>query len=303
MSHLLLVVAAVPAAVTVGLAYYGAGMLLHPPAMSPMVFFPDQFGIAYEKVAFRSSDGLTLSGWFVPSPSGSDKTMLICHGWGDNKGEILEQTLFLNRTENFNLFYFDFRGHGESEGDQVTLGKLELRDFAAAMAYLKESRPRCAANLGVFGLSMGAAVAAMALPSYPQLKAAVLESPFADFHEVGRRWAWHRLRVPYFPVVMTIKYMARLRSGHADIDRYSPEACLPAAKTPLFMIAGERDGIMPPEDIRRLFSAAREPKEFWLVPGAAHAQCRRTAPADYEARVAAFLRARMSCGDGAQHAG
>lgn len=292
--QIFLIVAAVLAAVTLFLGYYGAGMLLYPPAMSPMTFFPERYGVTYEKVSFRSSDGLTLSGWFVPSPSGGDKTLLVCHGWGDNKGEILEQTLFLNRTEGFNMLYFDFRGHGESEGDQVTMGKMELLDFAAAMDYLRKERPRNAANLGVFGLSMGAAVAAMALPGYPEIKAAVLESPFADFREVGRRWAWHNLRVPYFPVIMTLMYMARLRSGHHDIDRFSPLAYLPSAKTPLLIIAAERDGIMPPADVLRLYGAAPEPKEYWMVPGATHAKCRQAAPADYEARVAKFLSARLS---------
>jgi pimeloyl-ACP methyl ester carboxylesterase len=295
--HLLLVAAGVAAAlvlVTLCLGYYGAGLLIYPPFMSPMTFFPERYGVKYEKVSFRSSDGLTLSGWFVPSASGGDKTLLVCHGWGDNKGEILEQTLFLNRSEDFNMFYFDFRAHGESEGKQVTMGKMELLDFAAAMDYLRKERPRSAANLGVFGLSMGAAVAAMALPGYPEIKAAVLESPFADFREVGRRWAWHHLRVPYFPVIMTLMYVARLRSGHDDIDRYSPQAYLPSAKTPVFIIAAERDGIMPPADVLRLYGAAREPKEYWMVPGATHAKCRQAAPADYEARVAKFLRARLS---------
>ena len=287
-------VAGAAAAATLGLGYYGAGLLMHPPEMSPMAFFPDRYGVPYEKVSFGSTDGLKLAGWFVPSASGLDKTLLTCHGWGDNKGEILEQTIFLNRSEGFNLFYFDFRCHGESGGDQVTLGKQELLDFAGAMDYLKKNRPRCAANLGVFGLSMGAAVAAMALADYPEIKAAVLESPFAAFPEVVRRWAWHRMRTPYFPVVMSVVYMARLRSGHRDIDRYSPEAFLPAARTPVFMIAGECDGIMPPEDVRRLYTAAREPKEFWIVAGATHAKCRQAAPADYEARVAAFLSKHLS---------
>lgn len=292
--ELFLFAAAASAAVIIGLGWYGAGLLIHPPAMSPMTFFPDRYGMTYEKVSFLSRDGLRLAGWFVPSPADSDKTLLICHGWGDNKGEILEQTVFLNRDEGFNLFYFDFRGHGESEGDQVTLGKMELVDFAAAMDYLRKEKPLCAANLGVVALSMGAAVAAMALPDYPGIKAAVLESPFADFREVGRRWAWHHMRVPYFPAIMAVMYMARLRTGHLDIDRYSPEAFLPSANTPLFIIAAGCDGIMPPVDVRRLYAAAAGPKEYWEVPGASHAKCRQTAPSEYESRVASFLAARFS---------
>ncbi len=289
----LLVFAVLSTALAVALlaaAYWGAGILIHPPAMSPMTHFPEQYNVAYEKVSFRTSDGLALAGWFVPSPSGLDKTLLICHGWGDNKGEILAQTLFLNRAEGFNLLYFDFRGHGESEGDQITLGKQELLDFAAAVEYLKRSRPRCAARLGVFGLSMGAAVAAMALASHPEFTAAVIESPFADFNQVGSRWAWMKFHIPHFPMIMLVMAMARLRTGHPDIDTYSPENFLPKSRVPLLMIAAERDELMPPEDVRRLFAAAREPKEFWLVPGAAHAKCREAAPADYDARVAAFLR-------------
>ncbi|MEK7382755.1 MAG: alpha/beta hydrolase [Elusimicrobiota bacterium] len=284
------VCAAALLAAVLALGYYGAGILIHPPAMSPMTCFPESYGLAYEKVSFRSKDGLALSGWFLPSPRGQDKTLLICHGWGDNKGEILEQTVFLNRAEGFNLLYFDFRGHGESEGTQVTLGKQELKDFSAAMDYLKKARPRCAANLGVFGLSMGAAVAAMALAAHPEIKAAVLESPFADFQEVGRRWAWHKFRVPYFPIMMMVLLMAKLRSGHGDIDAYSPESFLPGALTPVFLIAAEHDAIMPPRDIRRLYALARGPKQYWMVPGASHAKCRQAAPEDYEARVAAFLR-------------
>ncbi len=274
------------------LGYYGAGMLMHPPAMSPMEIFPDRFGASYEKISFPTPDGLTLSGWFIPSADGGDRTVLVCHGWGDNKGLMLEQTLFLRR-EGCNLFYFDFRGHGESGGNRVTLGKEELLDFSAAVDCLRRTRPKCAANLAVLGQSMGAAVAAMGLAAHPEIKAAVLESPFADFHQVGRRWGWSRLRVPYFPVIMTVMYMARLRTGHADIDSYSPESFLPAARTPVLMIAGEKDMLMPPADVLRLFGAAHEPKEYWQVPGAAHAKCHEAAPAAYEARVGAFLRAHL----------
>src|ERR1700735_3397142 len=79
--------------------YYGAGLLIRPPNMSAMTVYPERFGAAYEKLSFRAADGHALSGWFLPSPTGRDKTVIVCHGWGDNKGEILERTLFLNRDE------------------------------------------------------------------------------------------------------------------------------------------------------------------------------------------------------------
>jgi uncharacterized protein len=271
--------------------YYGASLMLRPPNMSAMSVYPDRFGVPYENVSFPAADGHPLAGWFVPSPSGQAKTLLVCHGWGDNKGEILERTLFLNRAEGFNLLYLDFRGHGESAPSLVTMGKLELLDLAGAVAYLKKSRPRSAARLGIFGQSMGAAVAAMSLRVHPEIRAAVLESPFAGYRQVSGRWAWRHARVPAFPTIDFMMLWLRLRSGHRDIDAYSPELRVDGCRTPALLIAGELDTLMPPADVRRVYDRAAGPKEFWIVPGAFHAKCREAAPADYEARVADFFKA------------
>ena len=132
----LLIFAAMAAA-----AWWGSGVILHPPAMSPMWIFPEQFGLRYEKVSFKTEDGLRLRGWFLPSPTGDKRTLIMCHGWGDNKGELLKQTFFLNETGGFNLLYFDFRSHGESEGEITTVGGLETMDFDAAAAWLRAEKP------------------------------------------------------------------------------------------------------------------------------------------------------------------
>lgn len=289
MGACILLAASVLAALAI--SYWGAGMLLYPPFMSPMAVFPERFGVAYEKVSLRASDGHALAGWFLTSPEGRTDTLVLCHGWGDNKGELLKQTLFLNRDAGYNLLYFDFRGHGESQASQVTLGKLELLDLAAALAWAAASRP---GKLGLFGLSMGASVAAMALKDHPEVGAAILESPFAGLHEVGRRWTWLHLHAPYFPLVWLFMRWARLRSGHADIDSYSPEDYIGAAGTPILFIAAERDTLMPPKDVGRLRDRAGGPTEFWTAPGATHGKCREAAPAEYDARVTRFLKTHLA---------
>ncbi|TBR21265.1 alpha/beta fold hydrolase [bacterium] len=282
--------AAVLLLAALAVSYWGAGLLLSPPFMSAMTVFPERFGAAYEKVAFLSDDGHALSGWFLASPRGRDETVVVCHGWGDNKGEILEHTLFLNRDCGYNLFYFDFRGHGESAPSPVTMGKLELVDLEAALAWAKAKRP---GPLALFGISMGAAVAAQALARHPEVAAAVLESPFARYRLVGGRWAWNHYRVPYFPLVWLLMRWLRVRSGHADIDSYDPEEAVGAAKTPVFFIVGERDELMPPQDVRRVHDRAGGPKDCWVVPGAVHGKCRPAATTEYDARVGAFYRARL----------
>ncbi|MDD5627499.1 MAG: alpha/beta hydrolase [Elusimicrobia bacterium] len=278
------------AAAFLGFGWWGAGLIIYPPKMSSLAVFPEQFGLPYEKVSFTTSDGLTLKGWFLPSPTGDERTLLMCHGWGDNKGELLAQTHFLNTAGGFNLFYFDNRSHGESGGTITTIGCLEIMDFDAAMDYLRRSRPQRLQRLGVFGLSMGAAVAAMAAPAHPEVKSVVMESPFTSYRQVVRRWAWNNLRVPYFPLMMIVLWMLRLRVGREDVDSYSPVRYVSGvAPRPVLFISGAEDRLMPPDDVRALYAAAREPKELWMIPGASHGKCRELAGPEYDRRLIEFF--------------
>lgn len=277
-------------AAMLGISWWGAGIILHPPEMSPLWVFPEQFGLRYERFSCRTHDGIELKGWFIPSPTGDARTLLMCHGWGDNKGELLKQTYFLNETAGFNLVYFDFRSHGESEGEITTIGGLESSDFDAVIAWLRANKPACLDRFGVFGLSMGAAVTCAAMPNHPALRCAVLESPFSRYEDVVRRWAWNNLRVPYFPLIILVLRILRLRVGNPMIDAFNPaEAVCRIAPRPLLIIGGCDDILMPEEDVRRVFEAAGEPKQLWMIPGAAHTKCREIAGLEYDTRVSSFF--------------
>lgn len=273
-----------------GACFLCAGLLLRPPSMSPMSVFPEQFGLPHEKISFRTRDGLKLKGWFVPSAIGDRRTIVMCHGMSDNKGELLGQTYFLNKPGGFNLLYFDFRSHGESEGEITTTGGLETHDFDAAVEWLRTAKPHLSGNAGVFGLSMGAAVAVVSMPKHPGLRCAAVESPFTDYQTVIRRWFWNKGRVPYYPLVALIIMIVRARARAPEIDRFHPlQAAAGISPRPLFVIGGEGDRLMTAEDVKTLFDAALEPKQLWLVPEAAHARCRQTAGAEYDARLLDFF--------------
>lgn len=278
------------AAAVYALCWWGAGIILHPPAMSPMWIFPEQFGLRYEKISFHTRDGLELKGWFIPSPAGDKRTIVMCHGWGDNKGELLKQTYFLNENGGFNLMYFDFRSHGESEGEITTIGGLETIDFDAAVEWLRKAKPDLADSIGVFGLSMGAAVTVASLPKHPDLRCAVVESPFSDYRTVIKRWAWNNMKLPYYPLVAITLFILRSRVKDPEIDRFNPVESAPRiAPRPLFVIGGEFDRLMTPEDVKKVFDAAREPKQLWMVPEAWHAKCREAAGMEYDTRVVGFF--------------
>src|SRR3989339_733334 len=100
---------------------------------------PDDFNVMCENVSFFTDDNINIKGWFLPSKEKSYKTIIICHGWGTNKSDVLSSTIFFLK-RGFNLLYFDFRNHGESGGNKSSLGKLESQDLISAVDFLKTKK-------------------------------------------------------------------------------------------------------------------------------------------------------------------
>lgn len=251
----------------------------------PLTFRPEAAGLRYEDVSCRTSDGLTLKGWFIPASSPSRRTLLFCHGWGTNKGEILRFTHEL-ACRGFNLLYFDFRCCGESEGSRLSVGYLEARDFDAVVAFMKEFRPDDA--YGVFGLSMGAMVSFCGLARHPVFSAAVLESPFKSHDSSCIRYMKVNYGVPYFPFMpLMLCWLRVLLRG--DPERRSPLACAAEVSVPILAIFGTEDRMVPPEEFAPALEKTRGPKAVWVIPGAGHARCGETAGAEYADRLARFF--------------
>jgi pimeloyl-ACP methyl ester carboxylesterase len=273
-------------------AWWGSNTLFHPPKMLPLAIRPDRFGLPYEDVSFITEDGLRITGWLIAcAGKPTDRTILLCHGWGDNKGDLLQRVHFLAQSSN--LFLFDSRSHGDSEGTITTDGWLEARDLDAALAFLTKERSAWAGRLGVFGLSMGAVMAVRGMAAHPELRCGAFEAPFRTFNEVVARYAWNSFRLPAFPFAWAILMMVRLRLG-TDIEPMSPLYHLSAlGGRPKLFIAGERDRLMPLEEQRSLHAQSPEPKDLYVVPGAPHGRCWELGGEAYRRRLLAFFDERL----------
>lgn len=251
----------------------------------PLTVFPEDFGLKYEKVSFQTADGLTLRGWYIPAAIPTFRTLILCHGWGTNKGEILPATAFL--AGKVNMLFFDFRFCGESDGTISSLGFLESRDLDAALDYVK-GRVGKDARIGLYGLSMGAATAFMGAARHPEVRAAVIENPFPSFKEVCREYGWYKYRVPYYPLIALVVHHANTFLG-ADQEEWSTQYLAPKIEKPaIFLIHAALDHLAPPEGSRRLYEAVRGDKELWVVPDARHEDIHEIADAEYRRRVSAF---------------
>jgi alpha-beta hydrolase superfamily lysophospholipase len=243
---------------------------------------PADIGIGYEDVRFETDDGVRLAGWLIPAERETRAIVILMHGFtGHRLPELASFVPWLRRR--YHVLQFDFRGHGDSDRSTITMGLVERRDVAAAVRFCHE---RGFGPVALMGISMGAAIAIIAAPDLPVV-AVVADAAYADLrHPIA-----NRMRELGYPLASAGSRMvligARVRSRAplpSPIDRVSG-----IAPRGLLLIAPREDRLIRAEQSVRLYEAAREPKELFIVDGAAHAEAWSTAGAEYEERVFTFL--------------
>jgi fermentation-respiration switch protein FrsA (DUF1100 family) len=253
-------------------------------------YTPKDFGWTFEDVSFVSHDGLRLTGWFVAARSPSPVTIILQHGVGSNAGDLLENTACLEREGRWNLLYYNFRGHADSQGTRTSLGPWEVEDLRSAIRFLKSVKPEASRRLGIYGFSLGAAVAIVGAGRYGELEAVVAECPFSRISRTVRHFARIFYGIPNWPFMSIAVALASLRLG-LRLGDFSPVREIGRiAPRPLFLIHSGRDLRMPSQEARDLWQAAREPKEQWIVPDADHGEAWLVAKGEYERRLVSFFR-------------
>jgi len=259
----------------------------HPPRY-PLYIPPSRFGVTFEDAQFDASDGVKIKGWFIKgNGKGRVPTVIICHGLGANRSDFTELAAGLSRN-GYNTLLFDFRGHGESERKASSFGYLEQRDLLGAIRYVKERKDVDAEEIAVYGFSMGGAVAILTAAETSDIKGVIADSSFTTLREQGERlFSGSFLPSSIFlrPITWMYELYFRLDAGKvAPIDRIhdiSPRGVM--------IIGGGEDEQMPSSDAMRLFAAAGEPKELWLIPGAVHGGTVYMVGDEYRKRVLRFL--------------
>lgn len=252
------------------------GVFFQPQAT--IVRTPDELGLAYEDVYFRTADGLVLNGWFLPARGRAHGTLLFLHGNAENISTHIGSVYWLPQ-QGFNVFLPDYRGYGRSQGKPTLPGLQE--DIDSSVRYLigrSDVDPR---QLVVFGQSLGGALAVhyAAHSGYREhIRSLVIDSAFASYRDIARE----KLAGLWLgPLAITVQ------------DEYSPiRSIATISPIPVLIIHCENDVIIPVAHARRLYEAAKPPKDLWIIPNCGHIQALR-AQAVRE-RFAAYLNSRLA---------
>jgi len=242
---------ALPLALALGfllLVFLFQRRLVYFPSLAP-VATGARVAAAVDELQIPTADGLSLGAWLVRSRAPTTTaTVVVFNGNAGDRSLRMPLAEALSE-EGYAVLLFDYRGYGGNPGRPSERGL--MRDAQAVRRYLVEERGADPRRLVYFGESLGTGVA-IALAAEHSPAALVLRSPFPSLAALGRT------HYPWLPVSLLLR------------DRFDSIGRIGAIPSPLLVIAGERDGIVPAKLSRRLYDAAPGPKRWVEIPGADH---------------------------------
>jgi len=265
-----------------------AGELLSRPANRTVGAAPPALGT--KDVSLDLPGGGTVAGWFVQGAPGRGAILLL-HGLRADRRQMLARAQ-LFKDLGYSVLLIDLPAHGESSGDRVTFGWREAHGVNATLAYLRAAVP--GERIGVVGVSLGAAALVLASPSPPPA-AVVLESMYPTITQAAENRLVMRLGGVGAGLAPLLLWQLPLRAG-VSAEQLRPITLLAGLGAPVLVASGTADRHTTVAETREIFQAAAEPRELWLVDGAAHGDLQAHDPAAYAARVASFIERHLRAG-------
>lgn len=221
---------------------------------------PTQSGLKYEEVTFPSKDGTFLTGWFVPAVGEPKGTVIHFHGNAQNMTAHFSFVSWLPK-EGFNVFIFDYRGYGKSQGKPSR--ETVFQDCVAAVDYVKSRNDIDRNSIVLLGQSLGGAFALSAFG----------EGMITDIRAVAIDSTFYSYRLMVRDAIKGIPILSFLRWPLSFIvvsNSHSPGPVIKNISVPLLLIHGTDDQVIPYHHGQWLFEDATVPKEFITVPRGRH---------------------------------
>lgn len=282
-----LAIIVVMAVVILGIAVYAASSLTRFERV-PVENTPADFGLEYVDIEFPSRDGLTLRGWWLEGEEG-EPVIVVVHGSEGNRAHPADRNLGIASglvDHGYNVLMFDMRGHGESEGKHISAGYHEKHDVLGAINYIRQTGIQT--QIGILGLSMGAAASLMAAAESEEIAAVVADGGYADIVSIFESEFSARSSLPKFfiPIIL----FAANKMYDIDFAAIKPEEAVSELSIPVFIIHGEQDDVVPVAHAYRLKEASEHrDSELWILSEAAHSNAYLVRPPEYMEHVVAFF--------------
>ncbi len=247
---------------------------------------PTRFLQNAQSLEFQATDGTTHAGWFFPGLRGAPLLILL-HGYKSSRSEVLTLATSLQQ-HRYNVFTFNFAGHGESPIGYTTLGGKELQELRGALTLLQARTDIDTNRIGLWGHSLGAYVALQVAPEVPGVKAVIVDSVYPSPSDLLRRELEH-MGADTFPGVagagvLEFRVLSVFYGTPGDV---APSLNATAGLPKLF-ITGE-DAPRLAALTRQLYNQGPGPKELVALPRSTMAAMVEEERRNYENVVVTFF--------------
>jgi len=201
----------------------------------------DKLIVKIEKVKIKTQDNIKLTSWYHKKDISNYKTILFLHG---NAGSLENRIHKINHFNNININFLivAWRGFSGNKGKPTEKGLYE--DAASAVRWLKSNGIK-EKNIIIYGESLGTAVA-IEIAQNKNFAGIILESPFTSMVDAGKE------KYPFLPIKFLLK------------DKYESDKKIKNIKSPILVMHGEVDNLVPFYMGKKIYDLANEPKYFYF---------------------------------------
>ena len=254
------------------------------PVRQPLDRTPADFDLPYENLTLTSRDGLKLAAWYIPGTK--PEAVILIHGINTNRAVMLPTAALLAEA-GYHLLLIDLRGHGESEGNLISYGYREAWDVQTGVEYLA-TLPNVE-QIGVIGSSLGGAAVARAAVNEPRLSAVVIQISYSSLPDAVED-AFDDLSIfPKWPFAPLVIALAERRVGIDISEIASARDLATLSPRPVLIIHTTDDHLFPLHHGQKMYEAAHEPKELWIIENLGHDDPAISHESEYRVRVVSFF--------------
>ena len=216
------------------LYFFQRNLLYHP---SENNYYGDKLTVSIEKVKIKTQDNIELLAWYHKKDTGNYKTILFLHG---NAGSLENRIHKINHFENMNINFLiiSWRGFSGNKGNPTEQGLYD--DAKSAVSWLKNKGLKTE-DIILYGESLGAGVATEIAQNH-NFSGIILESPFTSMIDAAKN------KYPFFPIRFLLK------------DKYETKKKIKNIKSPLLIMHGEVDKVVPFWMGKKIYDIGNEPK-------------------------------------------
>jgi hypothetical protein len=230
---------------------------------------PAQLNLPYQDVWIAVTPNAKIHGWWLPTPN-TTQVLLYLHGNGKNIGANLNRAAAYQRL-GFSVLLIDYRGYGRSDGPFPSEHQV-YEDAEAAWTYLVQTRRVIPQHIVLYGHSLGGAIAIELATRHPQVAGLIVEGSFTSMYDMANQGIYR-----LFPINWLLT------------QRFDSRQKVRLLRSPLLLVHGTADEVVPAWMSQALFTTAAGPKQLVLIPSAGHDNVPKLGGEQYWGAVKTFL--------------